>query len=54
MELIRKPDARHLNRLLRSNEGLESLAQVGEMRWGDYPSGSMVVCLFGLSGSIFT
>jgi hypothetical protein len=42
MELIRKPDARHLNRLLRSNEGLESLAQVGEMRWGDYPSGSMV------------
>ena len=42
MELIRKPDARHLNRLLHSNEGLESLAQVGEMRWGDYPSGSMV------------
>ena len=32
MELIRKPDARHLNRLLHSNEGLESLAQVGEMR----------------------
>jgi hypothetical protein len=21
---------------------MESLAQVGEMRWGDYPSGSMV------------
>ena len=42
MELIRKPDARHLNRLLRSNEGQESLAQVGKMRWGDYPSGSMV------------
>jgi hypothetical protein len=42
MELIRKPDARHLNCLLHSNEGLESLAQVGEMRWGDYPSGSMV------------
>lgn len=42
MELIRKPDARHLNRLLHSNEGLESLAQVGEMRWGDYSSGSMV------------
>ena len=42
MELIRKPDARHLNRLLNSNEGMESLAQVGEMRWGDYPSGSMV------------
>lgn len=42
VELIRKPDARHLNRLLHSNEGLESLAQVGEMRWGDYPSGSIV------------
>ena len=42
MKLIRKPDARHLNRLLHSNKGLESLAQVGEMRWGDYPSGSMV------------
>ena len=42
LELIRKPDARHLNRLLHSNEGLEALAQVGEMRWGDYPSGSMV------------
>jgi hypothetical protein len=42
MELIRKLDARHLNCLLHSNEGLESLAQVGEMRWEDYPSGSMV------------
>lgn len=42
LHLIRKPDANHLNRLLLSNEGLEALAQVGEMRWGDYPSGSMV------------
>ena len=39
---IRKPDAEHLNRLLHSNEGIESLAQVGETRWGDYPSGSIV------------
>ena len=45
IDLIRKPDARHLNRLIHSNEGLEALAQVGEMRWGDYPSGSMV-CLY--------
>ena len=42
LELIRKPDARHLNRLLHSNDGLESLAQVGKMRWGNYPSGSIV------------
>ena len=32
LHLIRKPDANHLNRLLLSNEGLEALAQVGEMR----------------------
>ena len=42
LHLIRKPDANHLNRLLLSNEGLEALAQVGEMRLGDYPSGSIV------------
>ncbi len=42
MEQIRKPDVRHLNSLLHSNDGLKSLAQVGEMRWGNYPSGSMV------------
>lgn len=40
LDLIRKPDTRHLNRLLHSNEGLEAL--VGEMRWGDSPSGSIV------------
>ncbi len=42
MELIGLPDAEHLNRLLHSNEGLASLAQVGRMRWGSYPSGSIV------------
>ena len=42
LKLIRKPDARHLNRLPHTDEGLEALAQVGEMRWGNYPSGSMV------------
>ena len=42
LELIREPDANHLNRLLQTNKGVEALAQVGEMRWGDYPSGSMV------------
>ena len=42
MELIRKPDARHLNRLLHSNKGMEALAQVGPMRWGNSPSGSIV------------
>lgn len=40
--LIRKPNSQNLNRLIHTNEGLEALAQVGEMRWGDYPSGSMV------------
>ena len=42
INLIRKPDARHLNRLIKTDEGLEALAQVGEMRGGDYPCGSMV------------
>jgi hypothetical protein len=42
IELIRKPDAEHLNHLLHSNEGLESLAQVGKLRCGDYATGSMV------------
>jgi hypothetical protein len=39
---IQKPDATHLNRLLKTNEGLETLAQVGAIRWGPYPSGSIV------------
>jgi hypothetical protein len=42
INLIRIPDARHLNRLIKTDEGLEALAQVGEMRGGDYPSGSLV------------
>ena len=42
INLLRKPDARHLNRLIKTDEGMEALAQVGEMRGGDYPSGSMV------------
>jgi hypothetical protein len=42
LNLIRKPDAKHLIYLLHSKEGLESLAQIGEMRWGYYPCGSMV------------
>ena len=36
------PDEKHLNRLIDSDEGLSTLAQVGESRWGDYPSGSIV------------
>lgn len=41
-DLIGKPDAQHLNHLVMTDEGLESLAQVGEIRFGDYPSGSIV------------
>ena len=40
--LIEQPDAEHLNKLLLSNQGVEALAQVGESRWGPYPSGSMI------------
>ncbi len=42
IELITEPDANHLNRLLLSNAGLAALAQVGEIRCGFHPSGSMV------------
>ena len=42
LDLIRKPDAQHLNRLTDTDEGLQALAQVGAARWGDYPTGSMV------------
>ena len=42
MDLIGEPDAMHLNGLLHSNKGMEALAQVGAMRWGSYPSGSIV------------
>ena len=42
LEIIQKPDEKHLNHLLDTDEGLGILAQVGESRWGDYPSGSIV------------
>ena len=40
--LIAKPDAHHLNQLLASDEGIETLAQVGAVRWGDYFTGSII------------
>lgn len=40
--LIRVPDERHLNRLLLTDEGIETLAQVGSIRCGNYPTGSIV------------
>lgn len=40
--LIAKPDAHHLNQLLSSDEGIETLAQVGASRWGDYYTGSII------------
>ena len=40
--LIAKLDAHHLNQLLASDEGIETLAQVGAVRWGDYFTGSIV------------
>ena len=41
-KIIGKPDAEHLNHLLDTNKGIGTLAQVGEARWGRYPSGSIV------------
>ena len=38
------PDAEHLNRLLLTDEGIEALAKVGIVRWGDYLTGSIVWC----------
>ena len=40
--IIGKPDAAHLNRLLKSKKGIMTLAQVGEARYGNYLSGSIV------------
>ena len=42
LDLIQEPDARHLNHLLKTQKGLEALAQVGAIRCGCYPSGSIV------------
>ena len=40
--IIGEPDAGHLNLLLDSIEGVKTLAQVGQVRGGDYTSGSVV------------
>ena len=42
LKVIRKPDAIHLNRLLLFDEGIETLRQVGLLRWGMYLTGSVV------------
>ena len=42
LDLIQEPDARHLNHLLKTKKGIEALAQVGAIRWGAYPTGSIV------------
>ena len=42
LEQIGQPDERHLNRLLLTNEGIGTLAQVGRIRGGGFQSGSIV------------
>lgn len=42
LKVIRQPDAIHLNRLLLFDEGIETLRQVGLLRWGMYLTGSVV------------
>ena len=42
LDIIVKPDEDHLNALLNSREGIDTLVQVGRARYGRYPSGSMV------------
>lgn len=39
---IGQPDASHLNRLLDTNEGIDTLAQAGLIRGGYHPTGSIV------------
>ena len=41
-KIIGEPDAEHLNLLLDNNVGINTLAQVGQVRGGDYISGSVV------------
>lgn len=41
-KLIVAPDAEHLNQLLLTDEGIETLAQVGIARWGEYLTGSII------------
>lgn len=42
LEQIGQPDENHLNRLLLTNEGIGTLAQVGRIRGGGFQSGSIV------------
>ena len=42
LEQIGQPDEKHLNRLLLTNEGIATLAQVGRIRGGSSQSGSIV------------
>ena len=44
LDVIGQPDADHLNRLLLSDEGIETLGQVGLLRWGRFLTGSVVWC----------
>lgn len=41
-KIIGEPDAEHLNQLLDTKEGIDTLAQVGRARGGGYISGSIV------------
>lgn len=41
-QAIKELTAEHLNRLLKTKRGVAALAEVGEIRGGDAPSGSMV------------
>lgn len=41
-KVIIEPDVAHLNHLLKTKKGIETLTQVGKVRYGDYPSGSIV------------
>jgi len=42
IDTIKKPDVSHLNHLLLTNKGIETLAQVGILRWGEHTTGSIV------------
>jgi len=42
IDIIKEPDGEHLNQLIKSDEGIKTLAQAGLLRGGDYLSGSVV------------
>jgi len=42
LEIIGEPDADHLNQLLESDAGIDTLTEVGFLRGGLYPTGSLV------------